>query len=1212
MEDDAEVLDWGHEEEDGVAAHGSEQRTFSIDDAEDAVSLGGDEEDEFLTYQSRVPQDTVHRAYSPPKSSRQQRQDPSKAYSDSPRQHHSQEQPTERTGFGDQSSLPGRTLTFGTLVHALPPKPVVSSVPFVYPSHPSIIEATAMASRADRDKRNGAASKASVHDHNDSLPPGWEVKYPRNGRGVYYYNIHTQESTWTRPTAPNTREKRGEWSDRRDDPLDKPLPIRNDEILIPRVGRAEGSDMSYDDRHYRPGETTRREERPAPSTQRIDSYVPDSYSPNHRNSRPSPPPPRTRERDPTPPPRRPLSPDGSYGDCDGVQSSYREAPSAAALSAQDRVWVARDVAPQERPNERRQRDDLTLSETEHRNPPRDAERSSTLSTLSASSPPPTSRTRRVCSSRGGGRSISQTSREALGVELRHMISCSFLFDFLAWTHGRSWIPVFSPFAISLLFVPSFTCLLPSLFFRAKESANTTPHSSIKPSQPVLEAPAGKKSRFSQADGPVHPRDVGIRRARTDDVVSLYVDDVPSSRSMADVRGDNDTPTHPASDAQRPESRKRTPLPPQGEVFRPGARPASTQRSGGYSSGPTGPAPASVAENRHTSQIVPDDTQRDLTRRSPSPPPPPPAERGDRDSGRSRWSKLHANGPLQMDSQITHESSRGRAHDAAMDVDDAPLPRSSDPPVKLIPPRRPALQDEVPRYPRAMLNSDNDGPPRVGVRETRDGVDSRYRFAVDDSSRLGPSRERLGMERHSADQNISQKEPNRGVEARPPPSGSNIKLSGTNNIPIGTRNKFAGNVPPPSVPPSSAYRTPTVISGSNGEPSAPRRGRANKDHERPPHLDGITCERGAPMEPARREDARRSPLSNPRALPPAEPIVAPTRPSRAALGISRFGPPIVKENNTEPARSQMNVSSESLPSSQVPEGSSRATPPPISRESSMASFKDVAVLPDRPSHLPPRPPSPPRGYRYRSGDTDKPHHRPNARSPVGHDSRGNEANAEALAHPRPSSPAPWKRTMDAYPSEPPPAPRDNRDVYSQERSGKNFRDSEANHHVARPPPPPVAQDEDCDRAPPPMHPERALMLQANGLPPRPPSVLGRARSARGPKRDKRDDRDHDRAEPLRGNSRGPYDSTSPGGNQRRYPEDDRVIGHGGGGGGSLLDRLTLDDGNPVNSSSLRDRVELPSKRDREEMLIGDFSFDTEGDDTRRVRRRGGARGRKGRV
>lgn len=43
----------------------------------------------------------------------------------------------------------------------------------------------------------------------------------------------------------------------------------------------------------------------------------------------------------------------------------------------------------------------------------------------------------------------------------------------------------------------------------------------------------------------------------------------------------------------------------------------------------------------------------------------------------------------------------------------------------------------------------------GVREARDGIDSRYRFAGDDSSRFGSSRDRQGMERHFADQAISQ-------------------------------------------------------------------------------------------------------------------------------------------------------------------------------------------------------------------------------------------------------------------------------------------------------------------------------------------------------------------------------------------------------------------------------------------------------------------------
>jgi hypothetical protein len=61
MEEDR--LDWGHEDELGIVP-----RTVDMDDAEDAVSLGGDEEDEFLTSQSRAPH--------PPPKSRPPRPDP--------------------------------------------------------------------------------------------------------------------------------------------------------------------------------------------------------------------------------------------------------------------------------------------------------------------------------------------------------------------------------------------------------------------------------------------------------------------------------------------------------------------------------------------------------------------------------------------------------------------------------------------------------------------------------------------------------------------------------------------------------------------------------------------------------------------------------------------------------------------------------------------------------------------------------------------------------------------------------------------------------------------------------------------------------------------------------------------------------------------------------------------------------------------------------
>ena len=118
------------------------------------------------------------------------------------------------------------------------------------------------------------------------------------------------------------------------------------------------------------------------------------------------------------------------------------------------------------------------------------------------------------------------------------------------------------FSLSPLFLPSFSLgpRSPASYTRGSQESATTPHSSIKHTQPVSEAHlAGRRSRFSHADAPVQHnhrqsenRDVGMRRARTDDVShsARYVDDIPSSRSMSDIRGDDDTPTHPASDAQR--------------------------------------------------------------------------------------------------------------------------------------------------------------------------------------------------------------------------------------------------------------------------------------------------------------------------------------------------------------------------------------------------------------------------------------------------------------------------------------------------------------------------------------------------------------------------------------------------------------------------------------------------------------------------------------
>ncbi|KAH7924366.1 hypothetical protein BV22DRAFT_1035176 [Leucogyrophana mollusca] len=474
--DDTEALDWGNEEEERGMDY-DERRESAAEDAEDAVSLGGDEEDEFLTYQSRLQQGANQGGQTPPRPAHHAEkldtaeQEPVARGRRSERQRSSTPHKSrwDSQSASEQSPMLKRAQSFGKLTHALPPKPVVSSVPFVHPSHPSIIEATAMATRLDHEKRgNGVITKSHSHEGADALPPDWEMKHPKSGRGVYYYNSRTQVSTWTRPanTTPSlsVREK----------DKDRPQPIelhapeeRRDKVLSTksaepvissRSGRTDtDKDLSYDDRHYRPGESGSRDERPTPQVhvRQVDSYQP-PRSPS--------PPPRHREDDRSQLNRRPPSPVGSFGDRDRARSSRRDNPRASSpISLADRYWVPsqepapadRPIVPRERERKRDTEEPLPSAERERRNLPRDADRSSTLSTLSASSHPPTYRPWRFCSSQGGGRSVSQASREALGVELRCTISCSSLFDFfLESTHGRSsWLHIFFPPFLNFIFVP---------------------------------------------------------------------------------------------------------------------------------------------------------------------------------------------------------------------------------------------------------------------------------------------------------------------------------------------------------------------------------------------------------------------------------------------------------------------------------------------------------------------------------------------------------------------------------------------------------------------------------------------------------------------------------------------------------------------------------------------------------------------------------------
>ena len=328
MEEEQEVLDWGNEDDEqqqafcnDSAAGGLAARQGDLDDAEDSVSLG--EEEDYQDYYAQpspafnadiagknsIPAASPRRTVS----SASPYQHPAQAMEGLSREDSAASQNSPKQSIGSpltkekstSQRSPHRSRSFSTttrLTHALPPKPVAISVPFLHPSHPSIVEATAMSTRpqgrseSNKSKVNGntaptvtragsggkrSSSVGAVEA--DSLPPNWEVRHPRNGGGVYFYNSETSQSTWTRPVSGSDtthpfRESRGDHERRRrssnvsagdsslsqlrsDNPQyqEHSRPRRGQpasEVSIPDASQSAPSlgGLSYEDRHYRPGE----------------------------------------------------------------------------------------------------------------------------------------------------------------------------------------------------------------------------------------------------------------------------------------------------------------------------------------------------------------------------------------------------------------------------------------------------------------------------------------------------------------------------------------------------------------------------------------------------------------------------------------------------------------------------------------------------------------------------------------------------------------------------------------------------------------------------------------------------------------------------------------------------------------------------------------------------------------------------------------------
>ncbi|KAI1789455.1 hypothetical protein LXA43DRAFT_892927, partial [Ganoderma leucocontextum] len=211
VDDDGERLDWGDDDDeqqappDSTYAYSPRQSTYPHA-VEDAVSLGGDDEDE-REYYANHSAEQVSGAGIPPLSkppssaSHGGKRDPQRqaaaTLSRTPSRAQNSQSPTrESRPPNSQGKLPPLPL-----VHGLPPKPTLVPPLFEQPAETG----TRASAMANRRRVNGKVVDVDSPDGDDPLPPNWEIRYPRGGgKDAYYYNTKTDESTWTRPRPINS------------------------------------------------------------------------------------------------------------------------------------------------------------------------------------------------------------------------------------------------------------------------------------------------------------------------------------------------------------------------------------------------------------------------------------------------------------------------------------------------------------------------------------------------------------------------------------------------------------------------------------------------------------------------------------------------------------------------------------------------------------------------------------------------------------------------------------------------------------------------------------------------------------------------------------------------------------------------------------------------------------------------------------------------
>ncbi|KDR68356.1 hypothetical protein GALMADRAFT_1040906 [Galerina marginata CBS 339.88] len=361
MEEDAELLDWGHEEDENQGAfrrassgqNGRRDYT-DVDDVEDTVSLGEDEDDQGYFYQRedaiRSAKDTGIALEVPERPRSPRRREDALGANDQQSTQYSfaegegvdrsaAETPTRSTDSPPSQraaanhSSPQRSNHNGArLTHALPAKPVTVPAAYLPLPHPSVVEAVGMASISpgrttgrDTKKLNGAPGSSPA---GADLPQHWEQRFSRKDGNPYYYNRETFESTRDHPVSsiPSTSSF-GETQTRRRSvssgkihmtPLDSntyhsqasrsnrerphPQPDTDTEDANKGLDLDPDGHLSYKDRHYRPGgdiSSASVEIRPVEHIESLSSRLP---SKSRYERSPSPPSRRRRARSNSPPP----------------------------------------------------------------------------------------------------------------------------------------------------------------------------------------------------------------------------------------------------------------------------------------------------------------------------------------------------------------------------------------------------------------------------------------------------------------------------------------------------------------------------------------------------------------------------------------------------------------------------------------------------------------------------------------------------------------------------------------------------------------------------------------------------------------------------------------------------------------------------------------------------------------------------------------------